>query len=412
MKENDEEENENDNKENSLIIDEKNKEEIKIEDKEHQDLILEENIFNVKSNKENYNEQINYSNENPFTTYSIVGFGLTLGGGITLTPLIFGSTFALSALSISGLIISGIGIVVFIPSLIGLGIYKLYKKRNDEDKKYFNSLKNDESMKEEREIYLDIINYLKEESINYFEKDYQTQYNNELSKKINDFIENFINKKKKNFDKLIDENKIQVQNNYKLNIMLLGNSGVGKSTLVNEILGLENNKAEEQTNNERMLIDGWTKKYPVNEKDTKIKNINLWDTEGIEYSQEQKNDQENHINKVINHINNHKSIPGQQINCIWFCIHGQTFQPSEMKYIEKLLDVYNEKYKIPVIFIFIYTQSYEIEYNNVEALKKKLENMEFYKNNKNQFHFIDIIAKKKLLNLEKQEKKNQNHHLI
>ena len=38
--------------------------------------------------------------------------------------------------------------------------------------------------------------------------------------------------------------------------------------------------------------------------------------------------------------------------------------------------------------------------------------MKFYKNNKNQFHFIDIIAKKKLLNLEKQEKKNQNHHLI
>ena len=394
MKENDEEENENDNKENSLIIDEKNKEEIKIEDKEHQDLILEENIFNVKSNKENYNEQINYSNENPFTATSIVGFGITMGGGgISITSLIFGSTFALSALSISGLIISGIGIVVFIPSLIGLGIYKLYKKRNDEDKKYFNSLKNDESMKEEREIYLDIINYLKRESINSFEKDYQTQYNNELSNKINNYIQNFIKKKEDDFQKLINENKKQVQNISKLNIMLLGNSGVGKSTLVNEILGLENNKAEEQTNNERMLIDGWTKKYPVNEKDTKIKNINLWDTEGIEYSQEQKNDQENHINKVINHINNHKSIPGQQINCIWFCIHGQTFQPSEMKYIEKLLDVYNEKFKIPIIFI--YTQSYEIEYNNVEALKKKLENMEFYKNNKNQFHFIDIIAKKK-----------------
>ena len=73
--------------------------------------------------------------------------------------------------------------------------------------------------------------------------------------------------KKKNFDKLIDENKIQVQNNYKLNIMLLGNSGVGKSTLINEILKLEENKAKEQTNNERMPIDGWTKKYPVNEKD-------------------------------------------------------------------------------------------------------------------------------------------------
>ena len=98
--------------------------------------------------------------------------------------------------------------------------------------------------------------------------------------------------------------------------MLLGNSGVGKSTLINEILKLEENKAKEQTNNERMPIDGWTKKYPVNEKDSEIKNINLWDTEGIEYSRKQKNDQENHLEKVINHINNHKSIPGQQINCI------------------------------------------------------------------------------------------------
>ena len=117
---------------------------------------------------------------------------------MAVTPFIYGSTFVLTAFSIPGLIISGIGIAVFIPSLIGLGIYKLYKnKKYDNYKKYLDSLKNDESMKEEREIYLDIINYLKKESINYFEKDYQTQYNNELSKKINDFIENFINKKKK-----------------------------------------------------------------------------------------------------------------------------------------------------------------------------------------------------------------------
>ena len=248
MKENDEEENENDNKENSLIIDEKNKEEIKKEeikkeDKEHQDLILEENIFNVKSNKENYNEQINYSNENPFTATSLLGFGITMGGGgISITSLIFGSTFALSALSISGLIISGIGILVFIPSLIGLGIYKLYKKRNDEDKKYFNSLKNDESMKEEREIYLDIINYLKRESINSFEKDYQTQYNNELSNKINNYIQNFIKKKEDDFEKLINENKKQVQNISKLNSILLGNSDFGKITFIKEILEIEKNK--------------------------------------------------------------------------------------------------------------------------------------------------------------------------
>ena len=65
-----------------------------------------------------------------------------------------------------------------------------------------------------------------------------------------------------------------------------------------------------------------------------------------------------------------------------------------MEYIEKLLDVYNEKDKIPIIFI--YTKAYEIESDNVEAFKKKLENMKFYKNNKNKFHYIDIISKKNL----------------
>ena len=120
-----------------------------------------------------------------------------MGGGMTLTPFIYGSTFVLTAFSISGLIISGIGIGVLIPSLIGLGIYKLYKnKKYDNYKKYFDSLKNDESMKEEKEIYSDIIKYLKKESINSFESDYQTQYNNGLSNKIDNYIDNFIKKKK------------------------------------------------------------------------------------------------------------------------------------------------------------------------------------------------------------------------
>ena len=42
--------------------------------------------------------------------------------------------------------------------------------------------------------------------------------------------------------------------------MLLGNFSVRKSTLINEILNLENNKAEEHEINERIPIVGWLKK--------------------------------------------------------------------------------------------------------------------------------------------------------
>lgn len=178
--------------------------------------------------------------------------------------------------------------------------------------------------------------------------------------------------------------------------MLVGNSGVGKSTLINEILKLEKNKAEEQTKNERILIKGWIKKYPINEKDTKLKNIYLWDTEGIEYSQDQKNDLQNHLQKVLNHINDHKSIRQEQINCIWFCINGHTFQPSEKEYIEKLLNVYDENLKIPIIFV--YTQAFDSQSDHIESLKNKLEDI--FKDNKNKFHYIDIIAREKNIKLE------------
>ena len=369
MKENDSEsENENDIK----LIEEKQDDNIKIDEKESQLLLLEKNIFNVKQIKEKYEPKINYLEKNPFRMSSITGLGLTIGA---LYPIITGAS-----ITISGLILSGLGITVFIPSLIGLGIYTVYKKfRNDNYIRYLNSLQKEESMEEERKIYLDIINYLKNEIMKLFKDDFLLKYNKIVKNQLNTLIEKIINKNEIYYNKLINEHKKQVENISNLNIMLVGNSGVGKSTLINEILKLENNRAEEQTNNERMSIQGWIKKYPINDKDTIYKNIYLWDTEGIEYSQDQKNDQQNHLQKVLDHINKNKSIPHQQINCIWFCINGQTFQPSEKEYIEKLLNVYNENFKIPIIFV--YTQAFDSQSDHIESIKNKLENI-FCKENK------------------------------
>ena len=167
-------------------------------------------------------------------------------------------------------------------------------------------------------------------------------------------------------------------------------SGVGKSALINGILKLKHNKAEEQDNFEPMHIEGWTKKYPINEEDTELKKINLWDTEGIELSNDNNNDQNNHLKKVIKHINSHKSIPNEQINCIWFCINGKTLQKSEIKYIKELLKVYKSNFEIPIIFI--YTQAYQSESRYIKGIKGKLKDI-FFKENENSFHYIDVIAK-------------------
>ena len=61
-------------------------------------------------------------------------------------------------------------------------------------------------------------------------------------------------------------------------------------------------------------IYGWKQKFPIIEDNSDIKGLNLWDTEGIEFSNKNKNDIENHLNKINNLIQNNFEIPNEQIN--------------------------------------------------------------------------------------------------
>ena len=54
------------------------------------------------------------------------------------------------------------------------------------------------------------------------------------------------------------------------------------------------------------------------------------------------------------------------------------------------MNAYNEKNKIH----FVYTKAYDCEQNNIEGIKKKLLEINYFKNNQNEFHYIDIISKK------------------
>ena len=70
--------------------------------------------------------------------------------------------------------------------------------------------------------------------------------------------------------------------------MVIGKTGVGKSCLINGVLNLKKNKANESLNVEPQTIEGGKKKYPIEEIDSDIKGLNLWDTQGIEFSKKGK----------------------------------------------------------------------------------------------------------------------------
>ena len=172
-----------------------------------------------------------------------------------------------------------------------------------------------------------------------------------------------------------------------INILLLGNTGVGKSTLINCILELKNNKAEEGHTVKPMNLESW-KKYPYNSEDTDIKGIQLWDSRGIE-----SNDIEQNNENVKKIIEENKNYLDKQIHCIWFCIHKNKFDEGEKNYINNLLEVYNTKEKIPIIFIF--TKAYNIYNETIEEIEKELKEIKYFKEKKKIISFYRSCCKGK-----------------
>ena len=198
---------------------------------------------------------------------------------------------------------------------------------------------NNNSMKEEREIYIKIFNTFK----NYFRKKFEGKYNLFIKGQIIEYsrkiifnineIRKIFKYKELNEDIQLIKNLIS-KNNFNLNILIIGSTGVGKSTLINELLKLEKNKAEEGKGCKPMKIDSWPKKY---------------------------------------------------------CINGNRLDGDE-DYIKKILNLYQEK--IPIIFI--YTKSYSIQEEDIEEMEEGLKGFDYFTKNPKQFHFVEVISRDKL----------------
>ena len=400
--------------------------------------------FEIKE-KDNYDLKINYLDVNPFSNIIKQGFSnIKYGATNVVIALFFGSfeaaasTFIGASFLIGGMAFMTIGLCLGIFGGLGsitFNIYKLYKKNQCEE--FYKKLSNLKEMKEEREVYIEALSKIDSFFIKYFKP-----YEESNKKKIEDIIYSilgiyyqlesiWINNK-------IEEYRKKYSNISKFNILVIGKTGVGKSCLINGVLNLKSKKANEATNVEPQGIDGWKQKYPITEDDSDIKGLNLWDTEGIEFSKKNKNDIENHLNKINNIIQNNFVIPNEQINCLWYCVNGNRLEDEDKTYINSLLNAYKEinilkdlksitdKYKFPTIFI--YTQAFQSEQDKIDLMENALRNIDFFNskdsepekskeqvgtkeskhqinandnenqddyNNSEDFHFIDVIAKEK-----------------
>lgn len=161
---------------------------------------------------------------------------------------------------------------------------------------------------------------------------------------------NFVNE-------LFDKIKLETKNILPTNIMLIGKTGVGKSTLINNIF------------RENLAETGIGK--PVTKHLRKISKedipINLYDSRGLELDQEIQDSVRQDINREIDRINKSRDINVENlIHVVWYCINATSnrIEDFEIEWIQELSE------KVPVIIVL--TQSFT---ENAKELERYIDNL-------------------------------------
>lgn len=160
--------------------------------------------------------------------------------------------------------------------------------------------------------------------------------------------------------KILDSIQEAKKNMANLNVMILGKTGVGKSTLINSVFS--ENLAETGIGKPiTSMIRSYSKEgFPVT----------IYDTPGLELGGE------NSINELLEEVKEtiDKGIRsgdvGKAIHCIWYCVNTSShrFEEAEKTFINKFLDEAS-KYNVPVIMVL--TQAFSKK--DAKALKAEIE---------------------------------------
>ena len=196
---------------------------------------------------------------------------------------------------------------------------------------------------------------------NNFKNFFNTNIKDEMKNIINDHLlnkENFSKYFYDRIDNLCSNSIIDFSKKTKhLNIVLIGMSGVGKSTLINSFLKRDEAKSF------------WGEPCTQITSFYESKNLRFWDTKGIELNDYNLNVVIEETIKLIKD-NNKSGDPDKYIHCIWYCITGTRFQEVEKKAINQLMSQYDEN-SLPILLVYTFAHTTNF-YNNMKEYVKKV----------------------------------------
>ena len=169
-----------------------------------------------------------------------------------------------------------------------------------------------------------------------------------------------------------DENSFRINN---LTIMLIGKSGVGKSTLINSLLQLKGDKMAQARPGLPTTLE--ITPYTSDE----VPFLRLIDTRGIELNFKFGAKEITQVCQAFITAQLHQNDMNKFVHCIWYCVTGSRFEEVEIECINILKNSYQNS-KIPIIIV--YTQATNV---------KLIQEMEIYiKKTQIRDEFVKILA--------------------